>query len=344
MPMAAPAPSPAAADRRAGSAFRVLCHLVAWPILAGVVFWLLQRRAGAERPLVIAVLGLTPLLAVPLVVAALGAWQSRSRVLQGATAAVAAGFLVTMNPVSAVVGCRGDAPADAITVYTANVLFDTGRPGDIAASIEANGADVILFQELTWDVLQALRAEPRLDVYAHRTEGDGPSASGKTIWSRWPISEVVVEPFVASRIVSATVDSPQGPFRVTNVHTAAPSSRSTVWPWLRQFDQLAQLPSDEPALLAGDFNATGDHRPFRELLDRGWTDVHEPKGCGFDATWPADPPIRVPFYRLDHVLVSDHFEVLEVRLADPAGSDHLPVVAELQLTEPRLRSQPVDAG
>ncbi|MEM9563455.1 MAG: endonuclease/exonuclease/phosphatase family protein [Actinomycetota bacterium] len=317
--------------------------VLTWPALVAVVGALLLRYQGADRPLTVALVGLTPTLVLPLTLAALGTWWSRSTATRAATAAVAAVFLVTMNPVSAVVGCRGHAPADAITVYSANVLFDTGRPADIAASAVASGADVIVLQEVTWNTLQELKAQPALDDYAYRSNaGERGPVSGKIIWSRWPLSDVTVEPFVASRSLSATVESPQGSFRLTNVHTAAPSSRTTVWPWQVQFEQLRQVPTTEPAVLAGDFNATGDHRPFRQLLDQGWTDVHEPKGCGFDATWPARGPIPTPFYRLDHVLVTDHFEVLDVRLGDPAGSDHIPVITELQLGEARLGSRAVD--
>ena len=84
---------------------------------------------------------------------------------------------------------------------------------------------------------------------------------------------------------------------------------------------------------------------MRDLLGQGWTDVHEPKGCGLDATWPTGHTTRlpIPVYRLDHVLVTDDFEVLDVRFGDPAGSDHIPVVAELQVGSGRLGSRAVDA-
>ena len=302
------------------------------------------RWRGGDRPAELAIIGLTPFLALPLVALVVGAWRSRSAGLRVATALVLASFLVAMNPVSAVVGCGGEAPEDAVTIYTANVLRGGGRPVDIAGAIVAEGADVVVLQELTWDVLQELRADPRLDAYPHRSDGGEHAVSGKAIWSRWPLSDIEIEPFAVSRLVSATVESPDGPFRVANIHTAAPMAAANVGPWKAQFEQLRSLGLDQPRILAGDFNATGDHRPFRDLLDRGWTDVHEPKGCGYDATWPTGRLTPVPVYRLDHVLVTDHFEVLDVRLADPAGSDHRPVVAELRLRQAQLQSRALAEG
>ncbi len=301
------------------------------------------RWRGGDRSISLAIIGLTPALAIPLAAAAIGAWRSRSRVLQVVTAAVTALFLVWMNPASAVVGCRGDAPTSAITVYTANVLFDTGRASDIAASIVANEADVVLLQEVRWGFFDEFMADPRLDGYPHRQ--GRPDTSGNVIVSRWPLRDVSLDRFVVSAMLSVTVESPQGDFRISNIHTQAPTETQDVWAWKEQFTQLGQLDTSAPAVLGGDFNATADHRPFREVLGQGWTDVHEPKGCGFDATWPtgSHSPLPFPVYRLDHVLVTEHFEVLEVRLADPGGSDHVPVVAELRLgDEARLSSRAVD--
>lgn len=316
--------------------------VLTWPVLAGVVLGLLLRYRGTGRHELVALIGLAPALAVPLAFTAVGAWRSRSTILRVATGLVTALFLVAMNPLSAVAGCQGESASDSFTLYSANVLAGGGRPADIAESILANGADVIALQEAGHGFLEGLRADGRLtEAYPHRSDDQVDGSTGRVIWSRWPLRDVQIESFVVSHLVSATVESPHGPFRVSSVHTLSPTTDGKVGPWLTQFDQLAQIPTDTPRIMAGDYNATGDHRPFRELLARGWTDAHEPKGCGFDATWPVDPRVPVPFYRLDHVLVTDHFEVLDVGLADPGGSDHLPVVAEVRFAGPELRSRAV---
>ncbi len=337
-------PDPPAESQRWGSI------VIGWSLVltAAIVLWL--RWRGADQSALIALVGLTPALIAPIAVAGLAAWRSRNTILQLATAALALTFVVTMNPVSAVIGCGpnpvaspGDETGDGgITIYSANVLRGGGQPDRIADAIVAAEADIIVLQEVSSAFIQTLRADPQLDDYAYRADGGG-EQSGRVLWSRWPLSDVQVDWFVVSELVSATVDSPTGRFRLANVHTQAPIRNRDVAPWQAQFDQLDQLPTDVPTVLAGDFNATADHRPFRDLLGQGWTDVHEPKGCGFDATWPVDQLTPVPVYRLDHVLVTDHFEVDEVRLGRPEGSDHLPVITRIEL-RPELQSRAAGPG
>ena len=223
------------------------------------------------------------------------------------------------------------------------MLVDGGRADEIAASIVDNGADIVLLQEARWELLEGLRDDPRMADLAHRSDGSNGASSGTVIWSRWPLADVRKEPFVSSTRVTATVETPSGPIGVSSIHTTAPARPDHVWAWRSQFQQLAAIETGTPRILGGDFNATADHRPFRGLIDQGWTDAHDPKGCGIDATWPVGRLSPIPLMRLDHILVTDDFEVLSTRLADPGGSDHLPVVTDLRLTGSRIDSPSVES-
>ena len=87
-----------------------------------------------------------------------------------------------------------------------------------------------------------------------------------------------------------------------------------------------------PLIMAGDFNATRYHRPFRELLATRVRDAHVSRGRGFARTWPQFR--RVPaFALLDHVLVSEDIAVTSVTEAHAPGSDHRAVVAALRLPD-----------
>ena len=128
----------------------------------------------------------------------------------------------------------------------------------------------------------------------------------------------------------ARIDGPHGPFTVDNIHLTAPVAGGLVSSWESQLAELQAVDTSGAAILAGDFNATMDHSQFRDLVERGWTDAHEPKGCGFDATWPtgrATPTLL----RLDHVLVTERFEVLAVEIGPGDGSDHRSVTATVRL-------------
>ena len=72
-----------------------------------------------------------------------------------------------------------------------------------------------------------------------------------------------------------------------------------------------------PTIIAGDFNATP------------WSSAFAPieymRATGLQSTWPT----RYFGLSVDHVLVSDHWQVKQSRVGPDIGSDHLPVVAEV---------------
>jgi endonuclease/exonuclease/phosphatase (EEP) superfamily protein YafD len=86
--------------------------------------------------------------------------------------------------------------------------------------------------------------------------------------------------------------------------------------------------------MAGDYNATYGHAPFRRLLAVGLRDAHIEAGRGLATTWPVNNLLLPPLFRLDHVLVSREFEVLAAREGRGPGTDHRPVVADLVLRAP----------
>ena len=71
--------------------------------------------------------------------------------------------------------------------------------------------------------------------------------------------------------------------------------------------------------MAGDFNATLDHRELRALLDRGWIDAADAVGAGLTWTWPALRRRALPL-TIDHVLVDRRVRVEEVTVVKVPGS------------------------
>jgi endonuclease/exonuclease/phosphatase (EEP) superfamily protein YafD len=74
----------------------------------------------------------------------------------------------------------------------------------------------------------------------------------------------------------------------------------------------------------GDFNTPAESRIHRSEW-RGWTNAFSVAGFGLGGTrlngW-----FRV---RIDHVMVDDSWEVLDARLGEDVGSDHLPMLATI---------------
>lgn len=90
-----------------------------------------------------------------------------------------------------------------------------------------------------------------------------------------------------------------------------------------------------PLVLAGDFNATPGHRPYRDLLRRG--SFEDAVGAvptfprGDASLAPSGLGVRTgPLLALDHILVRG-LEVVAAGVGAGQGSDHLPVMADLQV-------------
>ena len=304
--------------------------ILALPILAAVSLVLILRWRPVDEGYMIALVALTPFLALPLILADLVAWFSRMSAVRVMAAVVTVSYLATVAPFDAVIGCQAETADDPIVVMTANVLKNGGRPETVAAEIVANDPDVVVMQEVRFDFAAAMDRQPGLDAWTFRSHRLPDADNGVVVWSKWPATNVEFGTLNANSSVTATIESPYGQFRLAGVHTLAPTSARRAGIWNRQFVDLQTFPTDRPAVMAGDFNATEDHHPFRTLLDQGWTDVHDNKGCGLDQTWPATR-LPVPIMRLDHILVTDDFDVLSTEIGEPGGSDHFPVISRMRL-------------
>ena len=82
-------------------------------------------------------------------------------------------------------------------------------------------------------------------------------------------------------------------------------------------------------VLLGDFNATLDHAPMRDLLDAGLVDTHAELGRGGARTWPVTGGAVPRLVHLDHVLHGRDLVGVTVEELVVPGTDHTVVVAEL---------------
>jgi endonuclease/exonuclease/phosphatase (EEP) superfamily protein YafD len=121
-----------------------------------------------------------------------------------------------------------------------------------------------------------------------------------------------------------------GGVRLVGVHTAAPVSGS-VPAWRADLEALATWcqHTATPIVLAGDFNATLDHRELRSL---GCTDVAAAVGRGLTGTWPTSLPAWLGV-QIDHVLVGGGITPSGARVLNLPGSDHRAVLARVTLPD-----------
>lgn len=309
--------------------------IVGWIGVVGIAtgLWLRHRPAHTTPGLlVVGLMGMA--LFVPLLVLALSAWRSNSKPLRLAAAIMLVAYLVTFGNVHAVLGCGPEHSDDQIVVFHQNVYVRIGDPVGVAQAIVASQADVVDLVETWPGFMDELVRQPGMDAYPYRSNEPLDAPTRMAVWSRWPLHDAAIEAAGERPYLHMTVLSPHGPFLFYAIHTPAPVEPREVANWETELSELGRVDTSVPTVMAGDFNATEDHSQFRDLVDHGWTDVHDPKGCGLAQTWPMGRGTGIPLLRLDHVLVTRDFQVLGVDIGDPSGSDHRPVVATIRLTKP----------
>lgn len=223
-----------------------------------------------------------------------------------------------------------------VRVLTANLRTGTADP-EAVARLARERADVLVVQELTPELAHKLEQAGVGRDFPHHAIDARPVAAGTGVWSRHPITGW--SPIAGFELHSLTV------------HIAVPGSTPDivvlathiVGPWPQPIDdwraELAEMPGtlDELAarsaggavVVAGDFNATYDMRPFRELLRNGYRDAVEQSGAGLARSFPADNSLP-PLIGIDHILTFNS-TATDAETVRVAGSDHLGLVATVHL-------------
>lgn len=315
-----------------------LFSMVGWAAVAPSATVAAARLTRHEnRPSVIMVQALTPLLALPVLASFGAAVVTRRRAL-----GLVAGVLVLCHLLWVAPDVRPARPlpegADGtprLRLYTANLLFTNTDMSGIAAEIRAARPDVLALQEVSPQNLSRLAAEGVLDEFPHQALAPRPDPFGTAILSRLPLEGA--ESWFAAEVpmARATVVVGDRRVRLYDVHTRTPFGPGAVERWKNELAALEEVAAEEkePLVLAGDFNATSGHRSFRRLLGAGLRDAHVERGRWFVTTWPLDLRPLPAFVHIDHVLVSEDVAVLDVREGTGRGSDHRPLVADLALID-----------
>lgn len=210
-------------------------------------------------------------------------------------------------------------------------LFWRNTDHDAAiAWARATQADVLVFVEVDarWE-----RALDRLrDQYPHAHGERRAGHTGTLVLSRWPLGalQVLDTGTPGTPEVALAVERPAGPLRLIAVHASWPMGRAASAARARDFAAVADAAREaaSPVVAIGDFNITPWSPHFGALLARaGLRDAAS--GFGWQPTWPRFlPPLGL---QIDHALVSPDVIVNSFARANVEGSDHRPIVVDLQL-------------
>jgi endonuclease/exonuclease/phosphatase (EEP) superfamily protein YafD len=221
----------------------------------------------------------------------------------------------------------------ALRFLSANLRYGRAEAQAVVRYAEES-ADIVALQELTPAALARLEAAGLDRMFPHRALRQMDEPGGVGLWSRHPISDVLIDDGFWLGMLAADVHLPDAPSptRVLTVHLSAP------WPDPLQGwrDDLARLAgtllkaaqaSSGPVLLAGDLNATPDMREFRRLLRQGYRDAGAQAGAGVVRTHPSDI-VTPPVFAVDHILTRGYVAT-SVRTLHVPGSDHRALLAQL---------------
>ena len=318
--------------------------LVALIFMASALPPLLARLTGGHPPSPVPQLAaLAPVAVVPATVAVIIA-AATARWLAVLLAIPAVILLIWQLPPRRRISYRvpagpsresGSALTVRLRLLTVNAQGGAADPAAVLRALRWHNVDVLAVQELTPQMVSRLAAAGLAQLLPFSHLDPRPGALGTGLWARWPLTPLPPVPGLAAAAPRARIDPPGGrPVTLTAVHLLAPM-RGHADMWQRELALIRQTLAtvDEPHVVAGDFNASRDHRPFRDLLAAGFLDCADSSQSrswpGF--TWPAARG-RLPVMRLDHVLVSRTATVRMTRAIRLPRTDHHGVLAAIEFT------------
>jgi endonuclease/exonuclease/phosphatase family metal-dependent hydrolase len=230
--------------------------------------------------------------------------------------------------------------------YNVHGFVGTDRvydPERIAQVIEAAGPSVVALQEV--DFGRGPRLEPaavervaaRLGMHCHFTfarEGKN-GHFGNAVLSPFRLQLIAEGPLPRRRDEGRAVQwleivAPSFKLQLINTHLSVRrDERRRQIRALLGAEWMAKAEKQVPLVLCGDLNSSPLSGVYR-TLGRELVDVQ--RGRTRRATWPS----RLPFWRIDHMFVGPGLEVSSCAVVDSVqarqASDHLPLVADLQVT------------
>lgn len=225
---------------------------------------------------------------------------------------------------------------DTLTVMSSNLSFGDANPARVVGVAVKNDADILVLTEITPSALGRMQTAGLDQAFPYSQGETGEGVAGTMVFSTYELS--AVEPLDTTfRGFEMTVALPDEPITLLAVHPHPPTGDAREWRADHAAVRRAAAGADGPTVIAGDFNATVDHEPMRELEGRGFADAAEQAKSGWQPTWPAAGEmsmlgVPVPsMLAIDHVLVTEELTAVDTESVTIQGTDHRALVARLAL-------------
>jgi endonuclease/exonuclease/phosphatase (EEP) superfamily protein YafD len=227
-----------------------------------------------------------------------------------------------------------------------NVLYDSTGDAASIALIRDVDPDILCLRELRTPFVRAFEKQlgakyPQRALYPKKV-----GTWGAGIVSRFPLSDVRQYPSTPHRlpILEATAETPGGKVTVICVHLAPPMmvhrksdgfhetlAKNAALRKAQAEHLLHRLSKQANAVVVlGDFNEEPGGDAARTLLAAGFADACGAPSSRCGPTWPGAASPWPALWEIDHIL-GRGVRFSAARVVRGGGSDHYPVVAELEL-------------
>ncbi|MEZ6095022.1 MAG: endonuclease/exonuclease/phosphatase family protein [Pirellulaceae bacterium] len=230
---------------------------------------------------------------------------------------------------------------EQIRLMSYNIFAGNSNEQAIIESIRAEDPDILILIEYS-------NSRRELSTFLHQhfnqqVEEPRYHGFGIAVFSKIPLLDVDIQYLTHDKPVSnddpdykddptvITAVSVNGKtLRIIGTHCYNPIDYNRYDDRNQQLERLAAIvaaDTEQPTVLAGDFNCTPWSIHFRQLLSTtGMSDSR--RGFGYQGSWPEQSVwLRIP---IDQVLVTPGVEIVSRRIGNAGASDHLPVIADIR--------------
>lgn len=237
-------------------------------------------------------------------------------------------------------------------MLTANIAYNNDRYAELLDWVRRDEPDILLLIEVDRDWAEALR--PLDEHYPHRVGEVRGEGLGIVLWSRFPLLEQEVKHLVSDRrpSVFATLELPEvGPVRYVGIHPVPPGLRDRITRKDKTSERrdsrvrdaelmlVARHVEEDPEshwIVTGDFNDVGWSGTTR--LFTSLSGLKDPRrGRELLNTYPVGNPLLR--YPIDHLFVSDGFQLVDLDRVKVSGSDHFGISATFSVSH-KSREKP----
>ncbi len=221
---------------------------------------------------------------------------------------------------------------DGLTIMFANTYYKSDDYGLLTDSIQKADPDIIALAEVQPKIYEYLSEYFKVE-YSYQYYAEGKGAYDMALFSKIKPDDqqsIYFTPDNPSLYAEIIVDGQQ--LHILSIHPHSPISAE--YSKLRNIDlQQAFHYVDKlngAVVLVGDFNTT-QFSPFLQQLVEQSRLKDTQLEFGLQPSWHAGVPklLRIP---IDHAMVTPEVNVISRRLGEPTGSDHLPVVIKIDLS------------